>query len=86
MIVHACLERDYCTLHGIETAARLTMMRRDFERYRDRFHIHPAIDVRPPPMRDDRPTRPRSNLACFAFVLCVVLSCIAVCSWRAWIK
>jgi hypothetical protein len=74
MIIHGCLERDYCKANSIDTTTHFTMMRPDFERYRDRFQSGTAAS---PPSID----------RCVAIVAFLMLSCFfAACSWYAWIK
>jgi hypothetical protein len=73
MIVHGCLERDYCKANSIDTTTHFTMMRDDFERYRDRFQRGTAAS-------------PQSIDRCVAFVAFLMLSCLAACGWYAWMQ
>jgi hypothetical protein len=87
MIVHGCLERDFCKANSIDTATHFMIMRRDFERYRDRFQSYTGMDLSSlPPIDDHGSTSQTPIVRCVAFLACFVLSCIALCSWFAWVQ
>jgi hypothetical protein len=92
-IVHGCLERHYCESNGIDTRMQFTMMRREFERYRNRFQSDTGIDLSAPPVDDDCAISPDdystsqlSIVRCVAFLALLVLLCLAVCSWNTWVQ
>jgi hypothetical protein len=86
MIVHGCLERDYCKANGIDAATHFTTMRHEFERYRDRFGSNAAMESSTRPIDDYCSTPQLSIVRCVAFLACLLLSCLAVCSWQVWLR
>ncbi len=86
MIIHGCLERDYRRAKGIDTAKHLTIVRREFERYRDRFQIQTAKNP-PSQQNDDDWSTPQSSIVALVTVLlCLVLFGTAVFLWHAWMQ
>ena len=85
MIVHGCLERAYCKANSIDTTTHFTIMRREFEQYRDRFQGDRRTAMSSQPI-DDYSTSPLSIVRCVAFLAFLVLSCLAACWWHAWVQ
>jgi hypothetical protein len=86
MIVHSCLERDYCRAKGIASSEHLTMMRCEFEQYRDGFAVHGVTKPSSGAIDDNWSTTELSTVQWVAFLVCLVLSCTAVCAWHSWMQ
>ena len=86
MIVHGCLERDFCKANSIDTTTHFMIMRHDFERYRDRFQNFTGMESSSQPIDDYRPTAQLSIGRCITFVVFLGLSGIAALLWYAWIQ
>jgi hypothetical protein len=86
MIIDGCLKRDYCAANCIDSASHFSMVRHEFERYRDRFGSNTGVVV-PVASSDDvhAPARP-SIVACIACVASLVISCVAMLSWYALVR
>jgi hypothetical protein len=81
IVVDGCLKRDYCRANGIDSATQFAHMREGFAFYRARFGCGSAEPAPPIPSVDDDSASRLSIIACCAFLMSLLLSCFAVCSW-----
>jgi hypothetical protein len=82
-IVDECLKRDYCRANSIATAAEFTLLRHEFQRYREQFQCATGTIDTSEGSENCSPSK-LTIVGCSALLASLTLSCLGMYSWYSW--